>query len=109
MLSTIAVCHGINGSTASAAVQTCYARAPHKSYLARLLTVQEYVATIGHGLGAITGSSIWVFSITHSLLHGQAMWLFVLLLAILLATLAFRLRKEQGWRDAEEADETRIR
>lgn len=51
----------------------------------------------GDALGAIAGSNIWALGVMFSLLHGQVMWVFVLGLALVLATSSNRITREQGW------------
>lgn len=93
---------GINGSTSTACTQALSLRAPSKAYLARILTAQEYVANTGHGLGSLAGSNAWALGVTYSVLHGQAVWLFLLVIAIILAVLASRLTHQKSWHDEED-------
>lgn len=105
ILLTLSIPMGLNGSTATACTQTLSSRAPSKAYLSRMITAQEYVANFGLGLGSLAGSNAWAFGVTYGLLHGQAVWLFVLLLAVLLASLSTRLTKQKSSLDSEDEEE----
>lgn len=94
---------GIGGTTAGAAIQTLFSRAPSKEYNARMSTAQEYVLNAGHGLGSAVGSYAWALGVTYGILHGQAVWLFLFLTAIILAGLA-SLLTEQKSREDNDSD-----
>lgn len=96
---------GLNGSTSTACTQTLSARAPSKAYLGRMITATEYVANMGHGLGSLVGSNAWALGVTYGILHGQAVWLFLVILAVLLVGVSSRITKERSWHDAEEDEE----
>lgn len=90
--------------TGTSCMQTVSSRAPNKLYLTRMNTAAEYSSNSGHGLGAILGSNVWAHCVKYNLLHGQAVWLFLLGGAWLVALLARRLTVKPGWKDAEEEE-----
>lgn len=92
---------GINGSTATACMQALTSRVSSKAYLARISTAQEYVANFGSGIGSMVGSNAWALGVTYSVLHGQAVWLFLFIFAIGLAGLASLLTEQKNWQDDE--------
>jgi hypothetical protein len=94
-----------NGVTATACFQTSNSRAPSKAHLAMMTTLAEYAANIGHIIGIIAGSNIWTFAVTHDILHGQLVWLYLLGMTFILAIFNLRLTKEPGWQDKELAEE----
>jgi hypothetical protein len=94
---------GIGGTTAGAAIQTLFSRAPSKEYNARISTAQEYVLNAGHGLGSAVGSYAWALGVTFGILHGQAVWLFLFIVAMALAGLA-SLLTEQKSQDNDDSD-----
>jgi hypothetical protein len=108
ILFVFAIPMACNSITSAACVQTLSSRAPTKAHLAKMNTLGEYASNLGHGLGAIAASNIWTIAVTHNILHGQLVWLYLLGMTFLLAIFNLFLTKVPGWQDKELAEEEAI-